>query len=89
MLSRAHHLLTISGVTKTYKLTYEAVEVMHALFDRSQSLSRWSIKADYLKEFIEYFSPRTEQLDLYYEKDQITFTSFTEKIVNANKGEHT
>jgi cell cycle checkpoint control protein RAD9A len=59
---------------------------MHALFDRTQATNHWSIKSGYLKEFIDYFGPRTEQLDFYYENDQITFTSFTEKIVNANKG---
>lgn len=59
---------------------------MHALFDRTQATNKWSIKSGYLKEFIEYFGPRTEQLDFYYENDQVTFTSFTEKIINANKG---
>jgi cell cycle checkpoint control protein RAD9A len=74
------------GVMKTYKLTYESVEVMHALFDKNTAHNRWSIKSVYLREVTEYFGTRTEQLDLYFEDQQVTFTSFTEKIVNANKG---
>lgn len=59
---------------------------MHALFDKHTANNRWSIKSTYLREFIEYFGARTEQLDFYFEDHQVTFTSFTEKIVNANKG---
>jgi cell cycle checkpoint control protein RAD9A len=71
------------GVVKTYKLTYEPVEVMHALFDRNASQNRWSIMSGHLKEFIEYFGPKTEQLDIYAEDGRVVFTSFTEKITNG------
>jgi len=74
------------GVTKTYKLTYESAEVMYALFDKQHAKNHWTIRSLYMKEFVEYFGPRTEQLDMYYEDGKITFTSFTEKIVNTNKG---
>ncbi|KAF2097221.1 hypothetical protein NA57DRAFT_77475 [Rhizodiscina lignyota] len=73
------------GVTKTYRLTYESVEVMHALFDKQNANNRWSIKSSYLREFIDYFGPKTEHLDFCFEDHQVTFTSFTEKIVNANR----
>ncbi|KAJ9645973.1 hypothetical protein H2199_003016 [Coniosporium tulheliwenetii] len=71
------------GVTKTYKLTYESVEVMHALFDKNMAQNRWKIQAGCLKEFIEYFGPKTEQLDIYSEDGRVTFMSFTEKITDG------
>ena len=43
------------GVTKTYKLTYEAVDVMHALFDRNVAQNRWSMHSGAIREYIEYF----------------------------------
>ncbi|KAF2086706.1 DNA repair protein Rad9 [Saccharata proteae CBS 121410] len=71
------------GVTKTYKLTYESVEVMHALFDKASASNRWSIRSSMLRETIEYFGSRTEQLDMYAENGRVTYTSFTEKITNG------
>lgn len=68
---------------KTYKLTYESTEVMHALFDKSVATNRWSISARVLKEFVEHFGPRTEQLDFYSENGKATFTSYTEKIMDG------
>ncbi|GME28296.1 Rad9 [Neofusicoccum parvum] len=68
---------------KTYKLTYESVEVMHALFDKQSAHNRWSIHSSALKEVIEYFGPKTEQLDIYAEDGRVTYTSFTEKISNG------
>jgi len=59
---------------------------MYALFDKQHAKNHWTIRSLYMKEFVEYFGPRTEQLDMYYEDGRITFTSFTEKIVNANRG---
>ena len=57
------------GVIKTYKLTYEAVEVMHALFDRNVAKNRWSIHASAMKEYIEYFGTKTEMLDVFSGED--------------------
>ncbi|OCK79277.1 hypothetical protein K432DRAFT_330472 [Lepidopterella palustris CBS 459.81] len=73
------------GVTKTYKLTYESVEVMHALFDQNSAKNRWSIQSSLLKEYIEYFGPKTEQLDIYAEEGRAVFTSYTEKIMNGKE----
>ncbi|KAL0264199.1 hypothetical protein SLS55_000145 [Diplodia seriata] len=70
-------------VTKTYKLTYESVEVMHALFDKQSAQNRWQIHSSALKEAIDYFGPKTEQLDIYAENGRVTYTSFTEKISNG------
>jgi cell cycle checkpoint control protein RAD9A len=75
-------------VTKTYKLTYEAVEVMRALFDRNTANNRWTIQSGLLKEFADYFAPKAEQLDIFSEDGKVTFLSFTDKIVNSNKGKH-
>ena len=76
-----------TGVIKTYKLTYEAADVMHALFDRTSSLNRWSIRAVFLRENLDYFSPKVEQLDIFRDNEKMTFLSFTDKIVTAKNGE--
>jgi cell cycle checkpoint control protein RAD9A len=71
------------GVIKTYRLTYESIEVMHALFNRDSAKNRWTISASVLRSFIDYFGPTTEQLDLYSENGRATLTSYTEKIMNG------
>ncbi|TKA71141.1 hypothetical protein B0A49_02884 [Cryomyces minteri] len=73
------------GVTKTYKLTYESVEVMHALFDKASARNRWKISSRLLKEFIEYFGQRTEQLDFYYDNGRAILTSYTEQIKDGKE----
>ncbi|KAF2457817.1 Rad9-domain-containing protein [Lineolata rhizophorae] len=73
------------GVVKTYKLTYESAEVVHALFDKNAAKNRWTARSSMLQEIIEYFGPRTEQLDLYYAEGRVTFTSFVEKITNGKE----
>jgi len=67
-------------MTKTYRLTYESVEVMHALFDRSAATQGWRISSRVLREYIEFFGPKTEQLDLLAQDGKARFTSFTEKV---------
>lgn len=74
-------------MTKTYRLTYEPVEIMHALFDRTTATQGWRISARMLREYIEYFASRTEQLDLLAQEGKAIFTSFTEKIQDG-KGTH-
>jgi cell cycle checkpoint control protein RAD9A len=74
------------GVIKTYKLTYEAVHVMHALFDRSVAKNRWSMHSGAVKEYIEYFGTKTEMLDIYAGEDgRCVFKSYTEKISNGKE----
>ncbi|KAF2033728.1 hypothetical protein EK21DRAFT_86198 [Setomelanomma holmii] len=74
------------GVIKTYKLTYEAVDVMHALFDRSVAKNRWSMQSGAVKEYIEYFGTKTEMLDIFAGEDgRCVFKSFTEKISNGKE----
>jgi cell cycle checkpoint control protein RAD9A len=74
------------GITKTYKLTYEAVDVMHALFDRSVAQNRWSINSGAIKEYIEYFGTKTELLDIFTGEDgRCVFKSYTEKISDGKE----
>jgi len=74
-------------MTKTYQLTYESVEVMHALFDRATATQGWRIPSRVLREYIEFFGPKTEQLDLVAHEGKAIFTSFTEKVQDG-KGRH-
>ncbi|KAJ4412218.1 hypothetical protein N0V91_000686 [Didymella pomorum] len=74
------------GVTKTYKLTYEAVDVMHALFDRSVAQNRWSMHSGAIREYIEYFGTKTELLDIFTGEDgRCVFKSYTEKISDGKE----
>ncbi|OBT87824.1 hypothetical protein VE02_02133 [Pseudogymnoascus sp. 03VT05] len=45
------------------------------------SKSHWSIPSCVLREFIDHFGPKTEQLDIYAKDGRAIFTSYTEKIV--------
>ncbi|KAK5132813.1 hypothetical protein LTR08_008614 [Meristemomyces frigidus] len=76
-------MLCKHGMTKTYRLTYESVEVMHALFDRTAATQGWRIASRVLREYIEFFGPKTEQLDLLALDGKTIFTSFTEKITDG------
>ncbi|KAI6811627.1 Rad9-domain-containing protein [Hortaea werneckii] len=76
-------MISKHGMTRTYRLTYESIEVMHALFDRSSATQGWRISSRVLREYIEFFGPKTEQLDLVAENDKAMFTSFTEKTTNG------
>lgn len=53
-------------------------------FDKKAAKSSWKIGAHMLKAYTEHFGAKTEQLDIYHEGDQVTFTSYIEKIMNGN-----
>lgn len=72
------------GVLKTYRLTFESVAPMHALFAKEAANNRWSISSKTLREFVEHFGPGTEQLDIYSAEGRVSLTSFTEKIMSGN-----
>lgn len=72
-------------MTKTYRLTYEAAEVMHALFDKTAASQGWRISSRVMREYVEYFGPKTEQLDLCASDGKVIFTSFTEKIQDGKQ----
>lgn len=76
--------ICLTGVVKTYKLTYEAVEVQHAIFDPKKVENRWCLDAHVLREVIEHFGSNAEQLDIYCKNDRAVFTSFTTKVIDGN-----
>jgi cell cycle checkpoint control protein RAD9A len=76
--------LILEGVIKTYRLTFEAIPPMHALFVRANANNTWSISSKTLREFVEHFGPGTEQLDIYSEDGRVSLTSYTEKIMSGN-----
>jgi cell cycle checkpoint control protein RAD9A len=76
-------------MTKTYRLTFEIAEIMHALFDKLSAPQGWRISSRILREYIEYFGPKTEQLDMLAQDGKAIFTSFTEKIQDGKGTTHT
>jgi len=70
-------------VLKTYKLQYEEVQPMHALFDQNSATNRWKINAKLMKEYMDHFGPKADHLDIFHSNGRASFTSFTEKIVNG------
>ena len=68
------------AVVYTYRLTYEAVEVMHAKYDNKRTQNHWTVESKVVRDVVEYFGPKTEQLDWFYYNEKITFTSYTEKV---------
>ncbi|RDW70257.1 hypothetical protein BP5796_08654 [Coleophoma crateriformis] len=73
------------GVLKTYRLTFESIPAMHAVFSKESANNKWSTSSKTLREFIEYFGPGTEQLDIYAEGGRVSFTSYTEKVMSGNE----
>lgn len=69
---------------KTYRLTFESVHPMHAMFARESANNCWSISSKTLREFVEHFGPGTEQLDIYSEDGRVSLTSYTEKVMSGN-----
>jgi len=68
------------SVIKTYRLTYESAEVLHATFDKQGSPNTWTISSRTLRDVVEYFGPKTEHVDWSLHDDKVTFTSYTDKI---------
>ncbi|KAH0609661.1 uncharacterized protein H6S33_013147 [Morchella sextelata] len=73
------------GVLKTYKLTYEEVEVMAPVFDKGQAPNRWTVQARLMKEYMEHFGPKAEGLDITSNNGRAVFTSFTEKVTDGKE----
>lgn len=72
-------------MVKSFKLTYEAVEILRANFDARSSPNHWSVQSRTVKDIVEYFGPKTEQLDWYYEQGKVIFTSYTEKVSDGRR----
>ncbi|TQS35889.1 hypothetical protein Golomagni_03678 [Golovinomyces magnicellulatus] len=73
------------GVRKIYRLVFEPLPPLHAIFDKESAHNYWSISSKVLREFTDHFGPGTEQLDIYSEAGRVNFTSFTEKIILGNE----
>ncbi|ESZ92297.1 hypothetical protein SBOR_7337 [Sclerotinia borealis F-4128] len=58
-------ILCRHGVLKIYRLNFEDVPPMHALFSEDSASNNWSISSKTLREFAEHFGPGTEQLDVF------------------------
>jgi cell cycle checkpoint control protein RAD9A len=76
-------LIASEGVLKTYKLIFESCPAQHALFRKDEAVNHWSIASRTLREFVEHFGPKTDQLDIYCEGGKANFTSYTEKIMSG------
>lgn len=67
-----------------YRLTFEAVQPMRAMFREEQVKNRWQLSSRTLRELVEHFEPKTEQLDIFHENGRANFMSYTEKIADGN-----
>lgn len=74
-------LICRHGVLKTYKLTYEEVDLMAPVFDRGMARNRWTIGARLMMEYMVHFGPKAEQFDISSDNGRASFTSFTEKVM--------
>ena len=83
-MSEELQYLTVEGVLKTYRLTFESVAPAHAVFKQELVKNRWTISSRTLREFVEHFASKTEQLDIYSEDGRANFMSYTEKIISGN-----
>ncbi|KAF3936707.1 hypothetical protein ABW19_dt0200830 [Dactylella cylindrospora] len=72
------------GVLKTYRLQYEESDIVYAAFKKEWSVHKWTMRATELKKWMEHFGPKAEHLDIAYDtEDRVSFTSYTEKIVDG------
>jgi cell cycle checkpoint control protein RAD9A len=71
------------SVVKTYRLIYEPTNTLHANFDSANSPNYWTTSAHTLRDIVEYFGAKTDQLDWSFEKGKVNFTSYTEKITDG------
>ena len=56
---------------------------MRAVFDKNTAGNRWVMSAKLLKEYMEHFGPKAEQLDIFREDMRATMTSYTEKLMDG------
>lgn len=70
---------------KTYKLTYEEVDLMAPVFDRDLARNRWTIGSRLMMEYMVHFGPRAEQFDISSDNGRASFTSFTEKVMEGKE----
>ncbi|EPX71324.1 checkpoint clamp complex protein Rad9 [Schizosaccharomyces octosporus yFS286] len=70
------------GVVKTYKIAYEQTQTLHAVFDKASCHNNWQINSKILKDLIEHFGQKTEELTIQPVQGRVLLTSFTEEVVH-------
>lgn len=78
-------LICRHGVLKTYKLTYEEVDLMAPVFDTDLARNRWTIGSRLMMEYMVHFGPKAEQFDISSDNGRASFTSFTEKVMEGRE----
>lgn len=73
------------GVRKTYKLQYEQTQTMHAVTDKTICHNRFRIAAKAMKDVMDHFALRAEELSLAVNDGVLLLTSFTEGIMNEKE----
>ncbi|KAK5081565.1 hypothetical protein LTS08_008400 [Lithohypha guttulata] len=68
------------SIIKTFRLTFETADILHATFDKQASQNTWTLSARTLRDVVNYFGPKTEHVDWSLHEHNITFTSYTEKV---------
>ena len=75
------------GILKTYQLTYEDEQSMHAVFDPRKCQNRWVISAKLLKDYMDHFIAKTEELAMSAAQSKLILTAFTEGLTyNTGRG---
>lgn len=78
-------LYCVHSVTKTYSLTYEETDVLSPIFDKEQAPNRWRISSRMLKDYLDHFGPKAEQLEIASGNGRAAFTSFTDKVTDGKE----
>ncbi|KAF2860278.1 hypothetical protein K470DRAFT_73000 [Piedraia hortae CBS 480.64] len=73
------------GSVRIHRLLYEATETIQAVFDRTAASQGWRISSKVLREYIEFFSPKTEQLEIVAQETKTVFTSYREKVQDGKE----
>ncbi|EPY53466.1 checkpoint clamp complex protein Rad9 [Schizosaccharomyces cryophilus OY26] len=70
------------GVIKTYKIAYEQTQMLHAVFDKASCHNNWQINSKILKDLVEHFGQKTEELTIQPVHGRVLLTSFTEEVIH-------
>lgn len=71
------------GIRKTYKLQYEQTQtMMYAVTDKTLCFNHFALSARTLKDVVDHFAPRAEELTLAVNDGQVLLTSFTEGVTH-------
>ncbi|KAG4306004.1 hypothetical protein PORY_000914 [Pneumocystis oryctolagi] len=71
------------GILKTYNITYEQSQVMHALCNKSLCKNKWKINSRIFKEHLDHFSTRAEELTLMIQNDKLLLTKVLKQPIQT------